>query len=45
MAKNNFRKKQEHKLKVKLKKMSKGLTKAVDRVDALLDWDIAQIKN
>ena len=40
MASNAFRKKQEHKLKVKLKKMSKKLTKAVDRVDAILDSNI-----
>jgi len=45
MAGNNFRKKQEHKLKVKLKKKNGGLTMAVDRLDALLDSSIVRARN
>ena len=45
MAKSIYRKKQEHKLKVKLKKLKGELIKSVDKVDALLDWDIARVRN
>lgn len=45
MAKNEFRKKKEHKMKVKLKKEEEELAQAVDRVDEMLDFDIAQTKN
>lgn len=45
MATSAFRKKQEHKMKVKLRKMNGGLVKAVDRVDAMIDSNIAQTRN
>lgn len=49
MASNTFRKKQEHKMKVKLKKngekLSGAIGRAVDRVDAMVDLDIAQMRN
>ena len=44
MANSNFRKKQEHKLKIKLRKMREELVSAVDRVDAMLDSTIAQAR-
>ena len=45
MANNAFRKKQEHKLKIKLRKIREEPVNAVDRVDAIIDSVIAQTRN
>ena len=44
MARSKFRKKKEHKLKVKLKKEEEKLAEMVDEVDSLLNFDIAQME-
>ena len=45
MANSNFRKKQEHKLRVKMRKVKGGLVGEVDRLDAMLDSSIVQARN